>query len=330
MSGFLHHSLSQPLPERAREGVVAIGNFDGVHRGHQAVLNTAIEIAGQQNVPCHALSFEPHPRTLFKPQSPVFRLTPEKLKARVMEAAGLDGLLVMDFTKELAGTEARDFVQRHMLEAAGASHVVSGYDFHFGKGRGGSPEFLKQCGAELGFGVTIVELQSNGGAEPFSSSHIRRLLGAGEADTAAAQLGYRWIISGEVVKGAQLGRTLGYPTANIVPPESCHLAHGIYAVRLRRADGMLHDGVASYGRRPTFDNGAPLLETFVFDFDDDLYGEDIEVSLFGWLRGEEKFDNAEALVVQMDKDSGRARTILNDADPLSGIDRILCFDGKRG
>ena len=330
MSGFLHHRLSEPLSDSARGGVIAIGNFDGVHRGHQAVLNTAMEIAGDKSAPCLALSFEPHPRTLFKPDSPVFRLTPEHLKARVMEAAGLDGLLVMDFTRDLAGTEAIDFVKDHMLGAAGASHVVSGYDFHFGKGRAGSPDFLKECGEELGFGVTIVELQSNGGEEPFSSSIIRRLLGGGDVETAAKQLGYRWIVSGEVVKGAQLGRTLGYPTANIVPPESCHLAHGIYAVRLRRADGSLHDGVASYGRRPTFDDGAPVLETFVFDFDGDLYGENVEVSLFNYLRGEEKFDSAEALVEQMDRDSEAAKAILAVAKPLSDIDRTLCFDGKRG
>ncbi len=330
MSSFLHHNLSLELPEQARGGVIAIGNFDGVHRGHQAVLDTAMDIARQNGVPCHALSFEPHPRTLFKPESPVFRLTPEGLKARVMKAAGLDGLLVMDFTRELAGTEAIDFVQDHMLGAAGASHVVSGYDFHFGKNRRGSPDFLKECGAKLGFGVTIVELQSNGGAEPFSSSRIRRLLGAGDAQVAAGQLGYRWTISGKVVRGAQLGRTLGYPTANIVPPESCHLAHGIYAVRLRRADGELYDGVANHGRRPTFDNGAPLLETFVFDFEGDLYGEDIEVSLFERLRGEEKFDSAEALVTQMDQDSQEAGNVLSAAEPLSDIDRVLCFDGKRG
>ena len=162
MSGFLHHRLSEPLPGSARGGVIAIGNFDGVHRGHQAVLNAAMEIAGNKGAPCYALSFEPHPRTLFKPESPVFRLTPEHLKARIMEASGLDGLLVMDFTRDLAGTEAIDFVKDHMLAAAGASHVVSGYDFHFGKGRAGSPEFLKECGDKLGFGVTIVELQSNG------------------------------------------------------------------------------------------------------------------------------------------------------------------------
>ena len=153
-------------------------------------------------------------------------------------------------------------------------------------------------------------------------------MGAGDVGTAARQLGYRWIVRGEVVKGAQLGRTLGYPTANIMPPESCHLAHGVYAVRLRRPDGSLHDGVASYGRRPTFDNGAPLLETFMFDFDGDLYGETIEVSFFDWLRGEEKFDSAKTLVAQMDKDSQAAKSALAAAEPLSKIDRIICFEGQ--
>lgn len=327
MSGFLHHSTENPLPGSARGGVVAIGNFDGVHRGHQAVLQVARETAQNKGVPCHALSFEPHPRTLFRPDSPVFRLTPERMKARVMEAFGLDGLLVMPFTRDLAGTSAEDFVADHMLGDAAASHVISGYDFHFGKNRAGTPDFLKEAGERLGFGVTIVEAQIGEASEPFSSSAIRRQLGAGKVNQAAIALGYRWTVSGPIVEGAQLGRTLGYPTANMVLEPNCRLQFGIYAVRLRRADGSLHDGVASYGRRPTFDNGAALFETFVFDFDGDLYGEMVEVSLFEHIRGEEKFDSAEALVARMDRDAEEARRILREAEPLSILDRRLCFDG---
>ncbi|MDD9910402.1 MAG: bifunctional riboflavin kinase/FAD synthetase [Ahrensia sp.] len=329
MTDFLHQNLSEPLPDAARGGVVAIGNFDGVHRGHQAVLGEAQAVARADRRPCYALTFEPHPRTLFKPESPVFRLTPDVLKARLMQAVGMDGLLLMSFTHDLAGTEADDFVKRHLLDAAGATHVVSGFDFHFGKGRAGSPEFLRKIGIELGFGVTIVAPRLSDGEEPFSSSTIRRLLGVGDVKVAACHLGYRWLVTGQIVKGAQLGRTLGYPTANVVPDADCRLAHGIYAVRLRRSDGSLHDGVASFGRRPTFDNGAPVLETFIFDFDDDLYGETVEVSLFERLRGEEKFDDVSALIAQMDKDSTAAKAALAAAQPLSQIDSALCFQGLR-
>lgn len=328
MSGFLHHPIDRPLPASARGGVIAIGNFDGVHRGHQAVLQAAKDVAKRENAPCHALSFEPHPRTLFRPQSPVFRLTPERMKARVMEAFGLDGLIIMPFTRELASTSAETFVTQHMLGDASASHVVSGYDFHFGKDRAGTPDFLRQAGERHGFGVTIVSAQAEEGQEPFSSSIIRRLLGAGEVHQAANALGYRWTVASPVVKGAQLGRTLGYPTANMLLEPNCRLKFGIYAVRLRRADGTLHDGVASYGRRPTFDNGPAWFETFIFDFDGDLYGETVEVSLFGYIRGEEKFASAEALIAQMDRDAVDARQLLQGAQALSALDRRLCFDGS--
>ncbi len=321
--------LDKPLPDAMRGAVIAIGNFDGVHRGHQTVLNAALAIGRETGTKVFALSFEPHPRTLFKPDSPVFRLTPRDMKARIVQAAGVDGLLVLPFTRDLAGTSAQDFVDRHLVEATGASHVVTGFNFMFGRKREGTPDFLREAGGRAGFGVTIVEEYRDGAGEELSSSRIRRLLGEGDVDHAARLLGYRWCVGGTVVKGAQLGRTLGYPTANLSLADNCRLAHGIYAVRLRRADGSLHDGVASYGRRPTFDNGAPLLETFVFDFDGDLYGEEIEVTLFAHLRGEEKFDSAEALVKQMDRDSAAARAILAKAEPHSALDRAIAFDGHR-
>ena len=210
---------------------------------------------------------------------------------------------------------------------AAASHLVTGCNFHFGKARAGSPEFLREIGERDGFGVTTVEAKEDDG-DPISSSRIRRQLGAGDVAAAADLLGYRWRVGGVVAKGAQLGRTLGYPTANLALADNCRLAHGVYAVRLRRSDGSLHEGVGSFGRRPTFDNGAPLLETFVFDFSGDLYGERVEISLFKRLRGEEKFDSAEALVEQMDRDSEAARKALAAATPLSDLDRHLSFEGK--
>ena len=336
MTGFYHHQLNQPVDDGQQGGVVAIGNFDGVHRGHQVVLEKALALAEQDGCPCFALSFEPHPRTLFRPESPVFRLTDEATKSRVLEAFGLDGLLTLAFTKELAATSAEDFVRTILVERARASHVVSGFNFHFGKGRAGSPEYLQQAGREFGFGVTIVEAETSAGSddkpaeEPISSSRVRRLLGDGNAQGAAELLGYHWLVSGEVIKGAQLGRTLNYPTANISLAENCHLAHGIYAVRFRCADGRLYDGVASYGRRPTFDNGPALLETFIFDFDEDIYGETVSVTLIDYLRSEEKFDTVEELVAQMDKDSQRAREILKQLKPISKLDNTLSFATSAG
>ncbi len=309
---------------------MAIGNFDGVHAGHQAVLGVALKAAATKGVPCYALSFEPHPRTLFKPDSPVFRLTPEATKARVLEAYGLDGLLTLPFTRELASTSAEDFVTDFLVNRARARHVISGYNFHFGKNRVGTPEFLQASGEAHGFDVTIVEARLDdldGAGEPVSSSRIRRLVGEGDLANAAQLLTYRWFLSGTVIKGQQLGRTLGYPTANLELPSHVRLAHGIYAVRLRTADGVLHNGVASYGRRPTFDNGAALLETFIFDYSGDLYGQVIDVSIFDYLRGEEKFDSAEALVVQMKRDEARARKVLGQVKPLSPLDEILSFQG---
>jgi riboflavin kinase/FMN adenylyltransferase len=325
VTNFLHHNLDNAVADEARGCVLAIGNFDGVHRGHQAVLETALDVAQKAKTKAYAISFEPHPRTLFKPESPVFRLTPENMKARVLQAFGLDGLLTLPFTRDLAATSADDFVDHFLLEKAGASHVVSGFNFMFGKDRVGTPEFLRAKGEARNMGVTIVEAHEDENREAISSSRIRRCLGAGDVVETAGLLGYRWCVSGEVIKGQQLGRTLGYPTANLALPESCHLAHGIYAVRLRTEDGILRNGVASYGRRPTFDNGEALLETFIFDYSGDLYGQNIEVSLFAYLRGEEKFDSAEALVAQMDKDSAEARAVLAAVQPLSELDLNLNF-----
>ncbi len=327
---FIHHLLTTALDADDRGAVVAVGNFDGVHRGHQAVLERAGAIATDLGTKCMALSFEPHPRTLFRPQSPVFRLTPEPMKARVLRAFGLQGLLTLSFDKALAQTPADDFVDDVLLARIGVAHVVTGFNFHFGKDRKGSPEFLQKAGAERGFGVTIVDAFDDENKDPVSSSRIRRCLGAGEVDDAAGLLGYRWCVAGEVIKGQQLGRTLGFPTANISLPESCHLSHGIYAVRLRRANGTLYDGVASYGRRPTFDNGPALLETYAFDFpqegeDSDLYGEIVEISLFNRLRGEKKFEDADALVTQMQRDESEARTCLAQIKPLSALDQELTF-----
>ncbi len=318
-------NLEDGVPAPLQYAVVAIGNFDGLHRGHQAVLELAKDIARSENRPALMMTFEPHPRSLFKPDQPVFRLTPQSLKAQIIEKLGLDGIVVVPFNLELAATSADDFVDHILLDKLNAGHVVTGYNFHFGKARAGTPAFLQEAGQKHGFGVTTVPSFEDESGQPVSSSRIRAALEKGDVGQAAGLLGYRWNAEGIVQKGKQLGRTLGFPTANLDLPASNRLANGIYAARLRRADGTIHDGVACFGRRPTFDNGPELLETFIFDFDENLYGEKISVSLFGYLRGEEKFDSVEALVAQMKKDEVEARALLAGVAPLSELDRALNF-----
>ncbi len=329
MSGFIRLDDPTSLPDRLRGGVVAIGNFDGVHRGHQAVLGRALEEAGRRGAPALVLTFEPHPRTVFRPDVPLYILTPPPMKGRLIELLGFDAVVCQRFTREFAAQSAEEFIAVMLDGGLGVSHVVTGFDFHFGKNRSGGPAYLMESGAKHGFGVTLVDAFRDEGAEVISSSRIRQLLGQGEVAEAAGLLGYRYTVEATVSAGKQLGRTLGFPTANMALPAATMLRHGIYAVRLRRADGSLHDGVASFGRRPTVDeDGAPLLETFVFDFSADLYGETCEVSFFGFLRGEEKFDGLDALVAQMRRDEAEARAMLASARPLSELDRAVAFDAN--
>ncbi|MDX3925656.1 MAG: bifunctional riboflavin kinase/FAD synthetase [Shinella sp.] len=326
MTVFHRNETKQPLPETLRGGVIAIGNFDGVHRGHQSVLQRALDIAGARGVPALVLTFEPHPRSVFRPDQPVFRLTPAPLKARILEGMGFNAVIEYPFDRQFSQMSAGDFVRSVLIEWLHASEVVTGFDFHFGKGREGGPAFLMAAGETNGFGVTLIDAFRDESTAVISSSFIRSLLAEGEVVQAAAQLGYRYTVEAEVISGKQLGRTLGYPTANMRLPPEVTLRNGIYAVRFRRQDGSLHDGVASFGRRPTVDdNGAPLLETFVFDFSDDLYGESCCVSFFGHLRDELKFDGLDALVEQMKKDEEEARALLAGVRPLGEIDLRLCF-----
>ncbi len=313
------------VPAHLHGAVIAIGNFDGIHRGHQSVLALARDIAKSENRPALVMTFEPHPRSFFKPETPVFRLTPPSLKAKIVEQLGFDGIIVVPFNRQLATTSAEDFVSQILLDKLKSGHVVTGYNFHFGARRAGTPAFLQQAGQKHGFGVTTVPSFNDEDAEPVSSSRVRAALENSAASEAAGLLGYRWMVEGIVREGKKLGRTLGFPTANLEMPEANRLANGIYAVRLRRASGIIHDGVASFGRRPTFDNGAELLETFVFDFDHDLYNEEVTVSLFGYLRSEEKFDTVDDLIEQMKRDEAEARVLLQGAKPLTRLDEKLNF-----
>lgn len=319
-------SAIAPLPACLRGGVVAIGNFDGVHRGHQTVLERALAEARRRGVPALVLTFEPHPRKLFRPDTPLFVLTPPPMKARLLTLLGFAAVVEQPFDRDFASLSAEDFVTGVLDRNLGVTHAVTGFDFHFGKDRQGGPAYLMAAGERHGFGVTLVDAFRDEGAEVVSSSRIRSLLCEGSTTEAAGLLGYRYTIEAEVIGGQQLGRTLGFPTANMSLSLETGLREGIYAVRLRRADGTLHDGVASFGRRPTVDaNGAPLLETFVFDFSDDLYGETCAVSLFGFLRPEVKFDGLDPLVAQMKRDEAEARALLAGVKPLSELDARVAF-----
>src|SRR6185312_5678681 len=291
--------------------VVAIGNFDGVHRGHRAVIGAALARARSLGRKAAALTFSPHPRKFFRPQEPLFALSSEHDKLRLLAATGLDGAVVMRFDAALAGTSAQDFVERILVGRLGIGGAAIGFDFHFGQNRAGSPEYLAEQGARLGFAVDIVPPLEDEG-RPVSSGAVRRALSEGRVVEAAELLGSPWFVSGEVVHGEKRGRTLGFPTANMKLDPACGLKHGIYAVRAR-VEGRLVDGVASFGRRPMFDDGAPLLETFLFDFDGDLYGRTIEVALIGWIRPEQKFDSIETLKRVMASDSAQARDALQRA-----------------
>ncbi|MDX3972699.1 bifunctional riboflavin kinase/FAD synthetase [Shinella sp.] len=326
MTVFHRNETREPLPEHLRGGVIAIGNFDGVHRGHQAVLQRALDLANDRGIPALVLTFEPHPRTVFRPERPVFRLTPAPLKARILEGMGFAAVIEYPFDRGFSEMSAHDFTRSVLLDWLHGSEVVTGFDFHFGKGREGGPAFLMAAGQDNGFGVTLVDAFRDENGSVISSSFTRALLGEGAVVEAAGQLGYRYTVEAEVIDGKKLGRTLGYPTANMQLPPEVELRNGIYAVRFRRPDGSLHDGVASYGRRPTVtSNGAPLLETFLFDFSGDLYGEVSAVSFFGHLRDELKFDGLDPLVIQMKRDEEEARALLSGVTPLGLIDQRLCF-----
>jgi riboflavin kinase/FMN adenylyltransferase len=319
--------------------VVAIGNFDGVHRGHRAVIGAALKRAKMLKRKAAALTFAPHPRLFLRPQDALFQLSSERDKLRLLAASGLDGAIVMNFNAALAATSAEDFIARILVGRFGIGGAAIGFDFHFGHNRKGSPAYLAEEGARLGFAVDIVPPLEDEG-RPVSSGAVRAALSQGKVVEAAELLGAPWFVSGEVIHGEKRGRDLGFPTANLKLDPACSLKHGIYAVRVAipnsvrsRASGnpgavgasvsgsplsrgravRLVDGVASFGVRPMFDDGAPLLEVFLFDFDGDLYGQIIDVAFIGWIRHEQKFPTIEALKRQMLADTAQARGALKRA-----------------
>ncbi len=308
-------------PAGLENGVYAIGNFDGVHRGHAAVIGRARRLADELGAPAAALTFEPHPADFFAGRPVVFRLTPPPLKARALAALGVDGVVTLTFNAALAGLTAQEFLSQILIERLGVRAVVIGGDFRFGKNRGGSPAFLIEAGRRHGFVVDVIDKVADAaGEEAISSSAIRHALQAGDVAAARRLLGRPYAIEGEVIAGRKLGRTLGVPTANIALAPTNRLAHGVYAVRAA-IEGARFDGVASFGTRPTVDDGAPLLEVFLFDFSGDLYGKTVEVAFEAYLRPELKFDSLEALKARMGEDMAEARAALTGHDRMSAENR---------
>ena len=301
------------LPADARGAAVAIGNFDGVHPGHQTVIHEAGLIAGDMCRPWAVLTFEPHPRAFFTPGSEPFRLTPFRSKARRIAELGADLLIVQRFDKAFSSLPAEDFVNTVLVDGLGAGHVVSGYDFVFGHKRGGNCELLLAMGAKKGFGFTAVNAQTDSSGKAYSSTRVRERLGDADPRGAAAILGRDFEIEGRVARGEARGKSIGFPTANIPLGAYLRPALGVYAVRaaIEQENGEIWlDGVANIGVRPTFGGDGVVLEVFLFDFDDDLYGKRLRVRLVDFLRPEKKFDGADDLKAQIAQDSAKAQKIL--------------------
>jgi riboflavin kinase / FMN adenylyltransferase len=301
------------LPEHLRGSVVAIGNFDGLHRGHQKLLAITNARAKEIGRPWGILTFEPHPRSFFRPQEPVFRLTPLALKTRLTKALGADFIVCLAFDETLAASTPEEFITRELVQRLGLSHIITGYDFHFGNGRKGGPETLRTMGAAHNFGVTVVDQVTDDADEhaPFSSSSIRTALRRGIVKSAARELGYNWTVMGEVVHGDKRGRTIGFPTANIILEPGAEPYRGIYAVRAREVDSaVVWQGAAYFGDRPTFNTNRTFLEVYLLDQDIDLYGRILMVEFVDMIRGDKTFKSVDELVTQMNQDCTDARNIL--------------------
>jgi riboflavin kinase/FMN adenylyltransferase len=296
------------IPINARAATIAIGNFDGVHRGHRALIAGTVAKAKELGRPSGVMIFEPHPREFFQPSEPLFRLTPLNRKLAMFEKLGLKLAFVQNFDQHFAQLSAQEFIERVLVAGLGVSHVIIGYDFYFGHKRAGNPQMLVDAGRDLGFGVTVVAPVAEAG-EVFSSSAARVYLAQGDVKGATHVLGETWRVQGKIVGGAKRGAGMGFPTANIPMPKGTALAHGIYAVRAH-VDGAVHNAAAYLGTRPTFDNGMPVLEVFLIDFEGNLYGHEMDVEFVDFIREDRKFHSAEALVAQMEQDVSKIRAVL--------------------
>jgi riboflavin kinase/FMN adenylyltransferase len=310
----LHHSIGlEPLPTALRGASVALGNFDGVHFGHRAILDAARAAGG----PLGVVTFEPHPRSVLRTPDRPFRLTSPSSKAQALADVGVALLLEVPFNRAFAALPPEAFIQRVLVDAVGASHVVVGADFRFGAERAGNADMLRAAGEQHGFGVTVVEEVHAENGQPFSSTAIRAHLRDGLTLDAAQMLGRWWEIDGIVTPNRQLGRTIGFPTANLSLGDLLEPKIGVYAVlaSVGEDDSLVwHDAIANLGRRPTVDGDTLLLETHIFDFEGDLYGQTMRVQLIGFIRPEQKFSGLDALRDQIAKDCGTARAILAETD----------------
>ncbi|MCI3181491.1 bifunctional riboflavin kinase/FMN adenylyltransferase [Caulobacter sp. CCUG 60055] len=298
------------LDAAAKGAAVALGNFDGVHRGHQRVIADAAKAAGALGVPLGVISFEPHPRRLFQPTAEPFRLMTPHQQARALGDLGVDLFYLLPFGVEMAGMSDETFAREVLAEGLGARHVAAGFDITFGKGRTGDPAALRRYGEAFGFSVSVAEALGDDEADKFSSSAVREALHQGHPERAAKILGRPFAIEGVVVKGQQLGRQLGFPTANVPMGDYVLPRLGVYATRTRLPDGREAPGVANIGVNPTTGLVEPRLEVWLFDFDEDIYGQTIETDLIAFLRPELKFDGLDALVKQVNADAAVARAIL--------------------
>lgn len=301
------------VPQELRNSVIAIGSFDGIHRGHQEVIGKAGRLAHELGAPQAVLTFEPHPRSFFAPNATPFRLTPFRTRAQLIEALGVDLLVVLHFDEALSLMSAEEFAVEVLGEGLGVRHVVVGDNFRFGHQRKGDVDLLRRLGRRCGFDVSIIERIRGPGGDPYSSTLIRQYLQQGNPTRAALLLGRYFEIEGRVQKGQALGRTLGYPTANIELGDVLLPAFGVYAVRAavdRGGDTRWHAGVANLGVRPTVGASGPLLEVHLFDFDEEIYGLHMRVALVDYQRPEVKFENLEDMRLQMREDERQARMTL--------------------
>lgn len=299
------------LSDHDRGAAVAMGSFDGVHKGHQQVIELAARAANDLGAPLGVITFDPHPRVYFRPEEPAFRLMKTDQQARALEKLNVDILYVLPLEAELAEMSDRQFATQVLHQGLGARHVAVGFDNSFGKGRTGTPETMRQYGTELGFGVSIAAPVGAGGAEKFSSTQVREALREGKPEVAAEILGRPFAIEGPVQRGRQLGRTLGFPTANVDLGDYVTPRFGVYATRTRLSDGREFAGVANLGVNPTVQGSTPpVLEVWLFDFDEDIYDRIIETDLIAFLRPEEKFDSLEIMTEQVMRDADDARKVL--------------------
>ncbi len=308
------------IPAQIKGSVLALGNFDGFHRGHQVVVATAGRLAKRLNASLSVMTMEPHPRTFFAPDQEAFRITPATEKAQILAEFGIDSLLELPFGKATSSMTAEEFMQKILVDALDVKGVVVGYDYHFGQKRSGNVETLQAFGAEKGFEVVVVEPVSIGvegaAGEVYSSTLVRQALKNGEVRRAAALLGHWWTHSSIVQKGDQRGRTIQFPTANLSFGDSIVPKFGVYAVRATVGEDQntIYSGVANIGVRPTFDKTDVLLEVHLFDFKEDIYDQSLNVEFVSFIRPEQKFDGLDSLKTQITKDCGVAKTVLADPE----------------